>query len=359
MRKPPPITTPYAPDLAEVRAWLEKMIAALRFLDLVAAVIALIGRMRDINTELTKQLAQLRRKRPRSETLKRLERQLLLPLAGVFASAAPKPAADERTRTKKSRKGRHPGRGAMPSHLERVTVLNNVPPAMRVCPRCGSEMTTVDHSICRRLNVIPARVVVEERIDETVACPNDDTIVAAPAPPQIVERGVLGDTLIVEAVCDKYIEHQPVERQCTRFARAGVDVAPQTLGRSVAAAIDLLAPVFRSPVLDGIVSPLLDGHPRLTARGPRRWPLVRRVRAPGAMAIALRGARRRPDDGRGAPFQPVTWTTASLSTSFFFRRAASFMAAVATRSVSRSEPLACSWISATASTAKTSRSAPA
>jgi hypothetical protein len=87
--------------------------------------------------------------------------------------------------------------------------------------------------------------VVEQRFDETVACPKDNTIVAAPAPPQIVERGKLGDTLIVEAVCDKYIEHQPIERQCTRFARTGVDIAPQTLGRSVAAAIDLLAPVAR------------------------------------------------------------------------------------------------------------------
>ena len=53
---------------------------------------------------------------------------------------------------------------------------------------------------------MPARVVVEERIDETVACPNDDTIVSAPAPPQIVEGGKLADTLIVEALSDKYIE---------------------------------------------------------------------------------------------------------------------------------------------------------
>jgi hypothetical protein len=32
-----------------------------------------------------------------------------------------------------------------------------------------------------------------------VACPNDDTIVSAPRPPAIVERGKLADTLIVEA----------------------------------------------------------------------------------------------------------------------------------------------------------------
>jgi transposase len=106
-------------------------------------------------------------------------------------------------------------------------------------------MTTVSHSSCFILNVIPARVVVEERLDETIACPNDDTIVSASPPPQIVARGKLADALIVEAVCDKFIEHQPIERQCTRFARAGVDVAPPTLGRSVAAAIDLLAPVAR------------------------------------------------------------------------------------------------------------------
>src|ERR1019366_4038863 len=33
--------------------------------------------------------------------------------------------------------------------------------------------------------------------------------------------GKLADTLIVEALCDKYIEHQPIARPCTRFERAG------------------------------------------------------------------------------------------------------------------------------------------
>jgi len=90
---------------------------------------------------------------------------------------------------------------------------------------------------------IPARIVVERRHDETVACPADDTIVSAPPPARIVEKGKLADTFIVEALCDKYVEHQPIERQCTRFARAGVEVAPQTLGCDVGAAIDLLRPV--------------------------------------------------------------------------------------------------------------------
>ncbi|HWA71542.1 MAG TPA: IS66 family transposase [Polyangiaceae bacterium] len=77
------------------------------------------------------------------------------------------------------------------------------------------------------------------------SCPNDDTVISAPPPPAIVERGKLGDTLITEATCDKYIEHQPVGRQCLRFARAGLEIPPQTLGRGVAAHIDLLMPVAK------------------------------------------------------------------------------------------------------------------
>jgi hypothetical protein len=73
-------------------------------------------------------------------------------------------------------------------------------------------MRTVSHTSCLILNVVPARVFVEERLDETVACPNHDTIVSASPPPPIVERGKLADALIVEAVCDKYIEHPPIER---------------------------------------------------------------------------------------------------------------------------------------------------
>ncbi len=174
---------------------------------------------------LAAQLSQFRRKRPRSEMLRRLEGQLVLPLEGLTVPVA-KPKDTTSEDDKKKRRGTHPGRGAPPAHLPRVPVFNRVPPEHRICPQCGSMMTTVGHSSCLLLNVVPARVYVEERLDETVACPKDDTIVSAPPPPQIVEGGKLADGLIVEAVCDKYIEHQPIERQCTRFVRAGVEVAP-------------------------------------------------------------------------------------------------------------------------------------
>jgi L-alanine-DL-glutamate epimerase-like enolase superfamily enzyme/transposase len=215
----------------------------------VATVAALARLVRRFPIALMADESQLRQRRPRSETLERLARQLLLPFgtipsSGQGAGASARPKADKR-KIPRDRKGRHPGRALLPAHLERNPVPNPVPPEMRRCPRCGTEMTTVGHSSCEILSVIPARVVVNVRLDERVACPNDHSIVTAPTPPAIVERGKLADPLIVEATCDKYLEHAPIERQCVRFARQGVEIAPQTLGRSVAAHLDLLAPLAR------------------------------------------------------------------------------------------------------------------
>jgi transposase len=243
----PTITSPYAPDLDDLRAWLEKMIKSLRLFELVTAVLALVTRMREVNRDLSRQVANLRRKRPRSETLARVEGQLALFLdpQGLAATGTGSPSAEKKAPPSPSRRGKHPGRRPLPASLERVVEENRVPEAMRVCPVCGSEMKTVGHSICETLDVIPARVIVRQRRDETVACPHDDAIVSAPPPPQIVERGVLGTTLIVEALADKFAEHLPIERQCLRFARSGAEIAPQTLGRSAAAAIDLIEPVVK------------------------------------------------------------------------------------------------------------------
>jgi transposase len=274
--------SPYAPDLGQLKAWLENMIAGLQFAQLIVAVIALFTKMRDLNAELVKQLAHLRRARPHSETLERLERQLVLPLSAIAVSRpAPKTKDDEREKDKTEKKRRGGGRGTLPAHLERVQIVNAVPAEARICPQCGAEMTTVGHSKCERLDVIPARIVVVERLDERMACPKDDTIVSAPVPPAIIEGGKLGDMLIVESLCDKYIEHQPLERQCTRFARAGVDIAPQTLGRSVAAALDLLRPISslieeqtRSPGLlgtDATAIPILDPNATDGIRNGAMW----------------------------------------------------------------------------------------
>src|SRR5688500_15266691 len=119
MREPERITSPYAPDLGEVRAYLERTIRALRFVELVAAILAFVARVCEVNGELSKKLAELRRRRPRSESLERLERQLVLPMGDLGGAPAAR-SKESPAREPKSRQGRHPGRAALPTHLPRV-----------------------------------------------------------------------------------------------------------------------------------------------------------------------------------------------------------------------------------------------
>lgn len=281
MRAEASVTSPFEPDLAKLRAWLEEQIRSLRFLHLVTAIVSLVTRMARINADLTRQVWRLRKGNPRSETLARIEAQLLLfAFQEMLTETKPETEKDPK-KTKRSRKGVHPGRGAFPARLPRVPVHNPVVGPSRYCPLCGAEMRTVSHSMCESLEVRPAEVFVKQRLDETVACPNDDTIVSASPPPQIVEKGKLGDGLIVEAVADKYLDHLPVERQCQRFERIGIEIAPQTLGRGVNAAIDLLMPIAkliegetRGPGLlgtDATGIPILDRDAPLGIRNGAMW----------------------------------------------------------------------------------------
>jgi transposase len=70
-------------------------------------------------------------------------------------------------------------------------------------------MMRMGHAHCEYLDVIPAQVVVVVRTDEAVKCRLDGTIVSTPPPPRIVERGVLGNRLIIEATADKFSSISP------------------------------------------------------------------------------------------------------------------------------------------------------
>jgi transposase len=247
----------------DLQSWLQDMVKQLAFTRLIAAVVALVTRLRDLNTELTKQLANLRRARPRSERLRALEGQLFLPWAAVASSSQQSPpsgnGADEPSSPapgvgaepsslmpKKRGKRSKPDEERFPAALERLPLYNGVPRELRQCPKCGIAMASMGHTHCEYLDVIPARVVVVRRTDEAVKCRLDGTIVSAPPPARIAPRGVLGNRLIIEATADKFLEHQPIDRQCLRYARSGVEIAPQTLGRCVAVHLDLLAPLAQA-----------------------------------------------------------------------------------------------------------------
>jgi hypothetical protein len=108
------ITSEVDPDLAEVKRFILERIAQGAFAVLIASILALLVSMRDLNTELHRRLEASRRKRPPSETLRRL--QMELPLWGT------KPDNDVGDPKKRGPKTKHlHGRPKLPEHLEHRT----------------------------------------------------------------------------------------------------------------------------------------------------------------------------------------------------------------------------------------------
>jgi transposase len=127
--------------------------------------------------------------------------------------------------------------------------MNDVCAEHRTCDTCQVPMTTM----CRRpveiFEVIVGRVVVQRRWDETISCPRCDAIVCAKAPPSLLDGGILGPTLVTEALCDKVLDGVPVERQARNFQRQGIPIAASTLGRSITAALELLVSLAKRVLL--------------------------------------------------------------------------------------------------------------
>ncbi len=283
-RTPEPITSSLAPDLEKVRRYIADMISRGAVATLIAAVVGLLARMRDLNTELMRKLASKSRKRPPNESLRRL--QLELPFA--FASA--QPANDDEgetepknTKEKRGPKNHHPhGRPKLPDHLPRVQDKQLVPQTERTCPTCDVEIETIGFKTVEKLDVVPAHYVVKQEMRETAACGQCHTYVrTAPKKDEVVDRGILGDELLVQAAVDHYDNAVPWERMERSAREQGVPLRANTLARSVGHMIDLFDPVVEHiadaalasdyTALDATRMPVLDALHPLGIRSGALW----------------------------------------------------------------------------------------
>jgi transposase len=282
------ITGEVDPDLAEVKRFIRERIAQGAFAILIASILALLASMRDLNTELRRRLEASRRKRPPSETLRRL--QMELPFWGTkpgndVEDTKGNTGATPESKKPKKRGPKTPdphGRPKLPAHLERVPDDRRVPQSQCMCPNCHVEAAHVTFKECEKLELQPARFVVIKQRTEVVACQRcHEYVVSAPRPDEIVDRGVLGDELIVQAVVDHHGDGVPWERM-ERNARAqGVPLSANTLASSCGRAIDLLDPIVAHIAhralsasyfgLDATSIPVLDIHHPLGLRTGALW----------------------------------------------------------------------------------------
>ena len=245
-------------------------------------LLAELGEKQQLIDKLSHQLALFRRYvyGRRSEQLD--PAQLLLEFASWVQaqqteteSPAPAPAAP---------RARGHGRTPLPALLPRRRVEHPLPEERCTCTACGARLVKIGEETSEQLDYQPASLFVTEHVRFTYACQAcEGTVVTAERPAAPIEKGRPGPGLLAQVVTAKYADHLPLNRQTEIFARHGVTLARQTLGDWVAAAADLLTPLYEdlkaavltSTVLhtDDTVVPVLD-RDRTETREGRLWVYV-------------------------------------------------------------------------------------
>src|SRR5713226_8871864 len=145
----------------------------------------------------------------------------------------------------------HPGHPRRDySHLPvRMDPPRELPEAERVCPDCGLPLVACGTEEAEQLEietVVYRRVTQRCRYKRTCSCPGQRTW-TAPAEPKLIPKGLLGVSVWVEILLDKFASQRPTERLLNQWQFLGLDLAAGT----VTAGLRRLEPFFQ-PVLEAL-----------------------------------------------------------------------------------------------------------
>jgi transposase len=196
-------------------------------------------------------LELIRKYGPRSEQLNDAQLLLLDLEPGVSnqeveaeADREPLPPPTPET-TQKRKSGKHPGRQELPASLPRVERIVSCTPEQCVCKACGKETVVIGYEQSEQLDVDPARYFVVVTRREKRACRGcAEGVNAAPLPARIIDKGLVSDRMVIDAVVSKYSDHLPLYRQSAMLERdTGVSISRATMDGWVMRVGELLMPV--------------------------------------------------------------------------------------------------------------------
>jgi transposase len=150
-------------------------------------------------------------------------------------------AAPEAAKEKLARNLRPPRR-PLPDNLpvERI-----VEPAPCACGKCGSaRLHKLGEVVSKTLECEPRRWKIIEHVREKFSCRDCEAITEAPAPSHPIPRGFAGPSLLAMVLVNKFLLHQPLNRQSKTFAREGIEIDVSTLTDRVGACVVALAPLI-------------------------------------------------------------------------------------------------------------------
>ncbi|TEA69320.1 IS66 family transposase [Allopusillimonas ginsengisoli] len=119
-----------------------------------------------------------------------------------------------------------PKRMALPPQLPRVDIHHE--PDSTTCV-CGCQMKRVGEDVAEKLDYLPGVAQVERHVRGKWACRQCETLIQAPVPAHVIDKGLATTGLLAHVLVAKYADHQPLYRQQKIFERAGVKLSTSTL----------------------------------------------------------------------------------------------------------------------------------
>src|SRR3954447_4881531 len=133
------------------------------------------------------------------------------------------------------------------SPLPVVEELRELPEQQRVCPRCGTALTPSDTEDSEQIEIevrAYRRRIRRRRYQRPCTCSNCPRTVTAPPAPKLIPKGLLGTSVWVEILLDKFASHRPTERLLARWRSLGLDVAAGTVAGGLERLESLFPPVY-------------------------------------------------------------------------------------------------------------------
>ena len=143
-------------------------------------------------------------------------------------------------------------------HLPVVEDLRALPEDERVCPRCGAALSPSDTEDSEQIEIeVKAyrRVIRRRRYRRTCSCANCPRTFTAPPAPKLIPKGLLGVSVWVEILVDKFFSHRPTERLLSQWRLLGLDVAAGTAADGLKQLEPLFQPLYESLLTRNAASP--------------------------------------------------------------------------------------------------------
>jgi transposase len=120
----------------------------------------------------------------------------------------PAPADDNAATAPAKPKRPGHGRKKLPADLPRRRLEHELPEAQRLCPGCGEVCPKFSEEISEQLDYRPASLFVWQHVRFKYACAQcHDHVAVAPAPPQVLDKGLPGPGLLAQITASKYADH--------------------------------------------------------------------------------------------------------------------------------------------------------